>query len=109
MWVGAGLSFEAGIKTGNDICDDIKKQLSERENTSEPYTWALDNLDWDDLSRRYSKCISRLGNARVRIDYFRQIVRGIQPSFSHHAVALLMRRGWVASDCLTTNFDKLLE
>ena len=76
---------------------------------TDPDAWAKTNLDWDDVRRRYATCVSKLGKPRQRIDYVREIVRGRQPSFSHHAIALLMRHRYIATNCLTTNFDKLLE
>jgi O-acetyl-ADP-ribose deacetylase (regulator of RNase III)/NAD-dependent SIR2 family protein deacetylase len=108
-WIGAGLSLEAGVKAGRDICEEIKSQLVATAGAEDPDAWARDNLDWDDPTRRYGKCLSKMGNAAYRIRYFRDIIRGIEPSFSHHAVALLMQRGYFRRSCLTTNFDKLLE
>ena len=89
--------------------EEIKTRLAVAARASDPDACARENFDWDDPSRRYSKCVSKLGNAAVRIQYFRQIVHGAQPSFSHHAVALLMQHGCIKPTCLTTNFDKLLE
>jgi O-acetyl-ADP-ribose deacetylase (regulator of RNase III)/NAD-dependent SIR2 family protein deacetylase len=109
VWIGAGLSLEAGIKASREICDEIKTRLAKDAGVSDTDTWARENLDWDDLNRRYYKCISRLGNRTVRIQYFRRIIRDVQPSFSHHAIALLMQRNYIRPTCLTTNFDKLLE
>jgi O-acetyl-ADP-ribose deacetylase (regulator of RNase III)/NAD-dependent SIR2 family protein deacetylase len=109
VWIGAGLSLEAGVKDSRQICEEIKTRLAKSAGTSDPDAWARENLDWDDPNRRYYKCISKFGNRDFRIQYFRQIVRDIQPSFSHHAIAMLMRRGYIKHTCLTTNFDKLLE
>jgi O-acetyl-ADP-ribose deacetylase (regulator of RNase III) len=108
-WIGAGLSLEAGIKAGADICSDIKTRLAEAAKASDPDSWAREHLDWDDPGRRYGRCLSALGNPAARIKYFRRIIRDVQPSFSHHAITLLMRRGRIRKSCLTTNFDKLLE
>src|SRR5262249_7753552 len=108
-WIGAGLSLEAGIKASREICDDIKKDLAAVAGATDPDAWAQEHLDWDDPSRRYSTCVRKLGTPADRIDYFRRIIRGAQPSFSHHAVALLMQHGHIRRSCLTTNFDKLTE
>ena len=108
-WIGAGVSLEAGVKAGGDICTEIKAHLAGAAKAADTDAWARANLDWDDPSRRYSKCISRLGNAAIRIQYFRQLIRNAEPSFSHHAIAMLMARGYLQRTCLTTNFDKLLE
>ena len=49
------------------------------------------------------------GNAAERVEYFRAMLKDKSPSFSHHAVALLIRHRYLKSTCLTTNFDKLIE
>jgi O-acetyl-ADP-ribose deacetylase (regulator of RNase III) len=108
-WIGAGLSLEAGIKAGNDVCEEIKSRLAGAAKAGDPDAWAREHLDWDDPSRRYAKCLTLLGTPADRINYFRHIIRGVQPSFSHHAIALLMQRGRLKRSCLTTNFDKLME
>jgi O-acetyl-ADP-ribose deacetylase (regulator of RNase III) len=43
------------------------------------------------------------------VDYFRQIVARRTPSFGHYATALLIQQNILASKCITTNFDKLIE
>jgi O-acetyl-ADP-ribose deacetylase len=43
------------------------------------------------------------------VNYFRNILRNKRPSFSHHALTLLMAHDKLHGTALTTNFDKLLE
>jgi O-acetyl-ADP-ribose deacetylase (regulator of RNase III) len=107
-FVGAGASAEAGVPTSRQICDDILDQLK----TADPardVDALLNELKWSDSRRRYSACLSKYGNDAQRVEYFRRLLRGRRPAFSHHATALLMRSGVLKRTCLTTNFDKLIE
>jgi hypothetical protein len=107
-WVGAGLSRDAGIMVGSEICDKIRDYLSAAAGQDRE-TWEQD-IDWNDPTRRYGNCVNKIGAPAVRLDYFRNhIIQGAKPSFNHHAIALLMQRGYLRRSCLTTNFDKLIE
>jgi O-acetyl-ADP-ribose deacetylase (regulator of RNase III) len=108
-WIGAGISLEAGVKASDGICEEIRKRLASKETPPDLDAWAKQELDWEDRYRRYTNCLSKYGNAAARIRFFREIIRDVQPSFSHHAIALLMKSRRIRSTCLTTNFDKLLE
>ena len=115
FYLGAGASAEAGVKTTEAICEIIHDDLLRADgvdpsDSDAAERWANENLDWADTSRRYVTCIRRAyPNEARRVGYFRHLLLGTRPSFSHHAVALLVSRGYVAPTCLTTNFDHLLE
>ncbi len=115
LWLGAGASVEAGVKTADEVCWEIREALVAmdpvlREADAEAVeAWAREKLDWDDPHRRYRTCIHSYKTAPARVDYFRQMLRGVQPSFAHHAAALLMTHNYLRPTCLTTNFDHLLE
>ena len=108
-WIGAGASVEAKIKTGRQICDELRKEMASYAHPKDEDAWAEEQLNWSDLKRRYSTCLKRYGSAEQRVRYFRQLIKGLPPAFSHHALALLMQSGVLARTCLTTNFDKLIE
>jgi O-acetyl-ADP-ribose deacetylase (regulator of RNase III)/NAD-dependent SIR2 family protein deacetylase len=108
-WIGAGASVEARIKTGRQICDELRKEMAAYAKPDDEIAWARSELSWDDPNRRYSTCLSKYGPAAKRVMYFRQLIQGLQPAFSHHATALLMEAGFLKKTCLTTNFDKLIE
>ena len=114
-YLGAGVSAEAGVKTAVEICDEIYSQLidSELMNSSdeEQARQRVElTLDWKEISRRYVMCMHKgFANKYSRVEYFRKLLQTIRPSFSHHAVALLMGGGYFKSTCLSTNFDKLIE
>jgi O-acetyl-ADP-ribose deacetylase (regulator of RNase III) len=109
-WVGAGASIEAGVSTAQEICKEIRAEIVRFENPIKEDEWANEELEWDDLRRRYSACLLRYARTPVqRLQYFRRLIQGVQPSFSHHALCLLMSAEVVQGTCLTTNFDKLIE
>lgn len=113
-YLGAGASVEAGVMTAQGICEAIRKELLDHspfEDQNEKERWVDEILvDWNDPSQRYVTCIRKgYRTPAARVEYFRQILKNIRPSFCHHAVALLMRGNCFKTTCLTTNFDKLLE
>ena len=109
-WLGAGPSREAGIKTGGEICTQLREEMVSSVRPTDADAWAAAELNWDDQKRRYSAVLQQARPTRaLRVQYFRELVRGLQPSFSHHVVSLLMSSGIIKRTCLTTNFDKLLE
>ena len=61
--------------------------------------------DLVELSEKYHVPISVASGGTLA----RKIVVEKPPSFSHHALALLMRNRYMKSTCITTNFDKLIE
>jgi len=113
-YLGAGASVEAGVKMASQICNDIYNELLTTRVLavdSEEQIQALNKLlKWKDQSLRYVTCIKeRYPDPSLRVDYFRNLLRSIGPSFAHHAIALLMKHRYFKNTCLTTNFDKLLE
>lgn len=114
-YLGAGASAEAGVPTAGQICKEIRDQLLAYElpapkNQSAVTRWENERLKWNDPAQRYTTCIHEGYKAKAaRVEFFRRKLQEIRPSFSHHAVAMLMARGLFKSTCITTNFDKLLE
>jgi O-acetyl-ADP-ribose deacetylase (regulator of RNase III) len=109
-WLGAGVSVEAGVKTGREICEEIRSILVKAAAPKDEERWARDELSWDDTRRRYSACLlAHAPTPATRVGYFRRLIQGISPSFAHHATALLMDADVLKRTCLTTNFDKLIE
>lgn len=116
-YLGAGGSVEAGVKSAQEISEEIREDLkryspvrgSEGEEAIEE--WVNKKLRWDESpEERYATAV-KVGypNQDLRVQYFRRILKNVYPSFTHHAVALLMRNQYLMNTCLTTNFDKLLE
>jgi O-acetyl-ADP-ribose deacetylase (regulator of RNase III) len=109
VWMGAGISREAGIKTAGEICNALRQDLAKSAKPKNQDVWATRELNWDDPRRRYSTCLKKYGAAAARVKYFRGLIQGLSPVFGHHAATLLMQAGFLSKTCLTTNFDKLIE
>jgi O-acetyl-ADP-ribose deacetylase (regulator of RNase III) len=115
VYAGAGVSAEARVTTAWGICEEIRDWLRQIHlpNSATPEEvgfWENSFLSWNDLANRYAVCIKqRYSTPAARVAYFRSKLEGKRPSFSHHAIALLMARGHLKATCITTNFDKLLE
>ena len=111
-YLGSGASVEANVSTASQICSDIRSRLAAHDEISENEldAWAAKRLNWNDSARRYVTCIRTAYQTEAdRIAFFRAMLRGKLPSFSHHAVAMLMARKYLKPTCITTNFDKLVE
>ena len=115
FYIGAGASAEAGVPAADAICQKARADLLaaagiDPEAREARERWANEFLSWGDTTRRYVTCIREwLPNEATRVEHFRRLLADTGPSFCHHAVALLMSRGYLQSTCLTTNFDHLLE
>jgi len=117
MWLGAGLSAEAGVLTAAQISRTVRESLERslpdeiRMDASKLGRWADEELRWSDPARRYTQALDRAyPSEALRLAWFRQMLdRYARPAFCHHAVALLMKSGRAARTALTTNFDHLLE
>jgi O-acetyl-ADP-ribose deacetylase len=108
-FIGAGVSKEAGVPLATDICDHIRQQLQRAHQELLDDEWARQHLNWDDMGRRYGKCLELYGTSEDRVNYFRRLLQNRRPAFAHHALALLMANDKLSRNAMTTNFDKLLE
>jgi O-acetyl-ADP-ribose deacetylase (regulator of RNase III) len=123
IFLGAGTSIEAGVPTADMICQNIAEEIITDENQkrkfhsrklleseNEKKQWLNKTVNWDDEENRYSSCIKYwYSQQTARVDFFRDLLRWKNPSFTQYATALLMHNGYLARTCITTNFDKLLE
>ena len=114
-YFGAGASTEAGVPTATQICYEIRRDLRRAEglplhsDEKQSDQWDIDRLDWHKPTCYMTSMRQAFGNAAERVEYFRAMLKDKSPSFSHHALALLIRNRYFKSTCLTTNFDKLIE
>ena len=116
VWLGAGVSADAGIQTAPAICQRIRDELLKNQSSVDPKDakavadWADRMLDWNDPQRRYTTCIRKAHpNPATRISYFRGLLRESRPAFCHYATALLIGSDLIDRTCITTNFDHLIE
>ncbi len=108
-YVGAGASAEAGVKSAWEICEEIRETLVPDSLAEQEKQLRLQDLQWHDDSYRYATCVKKYGNPAARVEYFRRLLHGVQPSFCHHAIAILVANGAFKRTIVTTNFDKLVE
>lgn len=114
-YVGAGVSVEAGVKSADAIAKEIHERLLGEIDMSLPNRDAAiaemeKAIRWNDPSMRYPACIkAEYPDPAMRVAFFRSMLAGVAPSFSHHALALLMQSGYLGRTVVTSNFDKLLE
>jgi O-acetyl-ADP-ribose deacetylase (regulator of RNase III)/NAD-dependent SIR2 family protein deacetylase len=119
-WLGAGASCEAGIPPAQRLAQEIEDgliSLHVQENqgkaplTDDERAALLKRLcPCTDRDHRYSETMKRgYPGLRERVEFFRNLTQGAQPSFVHYATAQLVRDGFLAKTCITTNFDKLIE
>lgn len=118
-WVGAGVSVEAGVLSSLGVCERLSIELWEIQHgckfDDKLHRAALkqfreEKFQWDKNYDLYATVLREAhATPAARNAFFREIAHRREPSFAHFALAILMRAGILAPECLTTNFDKLLE
>jgi hypothetical protein len=109
LLIGSGVSRSAGILTGFEIRQDLIRKLmglSDSRSKASPDAW---------YRRRYREPPS-YGNVikrcavypGVRPDLLESYFEGRTPREAHHAIARLVKQGYVKV-IITTNFDRLIE
>ena len=94
--VGSGISKSAGIPTGPEIVDILKKEFHLDPNKN--YTY----------SEAFEAALPGPENRGRRRAFIEDLCAGKKPQFEHHALIHLMQKG-IISAIVTTNFDHLLE
>lgn len=118
LLIGSGLSRAADIPTGWEITLDLTRRLAAAEGVLDRGDWAAWHLERFGEPPSYSTLLDRLAATPAER---RAIVHGYieptaedmetgakRPTRAHHAIARLVRDGYVRV-LITTNFDRLLE
>lgn len=118
LLLGSGLSRSAQIPTGWEITLDLTRRLAAAEGVLEQQDWAAWHVERFDEPPNYSRLLDRLAATPAER---RAIIHGYieptdddletgarRPTRAHHAIARLVRDGFVRV-LITTNFDRLLE
>ncbi|MFJ4680491.1 SIR2 family protein [Kitasatospora sp. NPDC088783] len=117
LLLGSGISSAAGIRTGWGIMQDLaRKVASLLEQSDEQVAFAEETPDlwWREHFSQsgeltYSNLLGELGPAPgARQKLLQEYFAGRTPTRAHHAIAELVRDGFIRV-ILTTNFDPLLE
>jgi hypothetical protein len=118
LLLGSGVSRAAGIPTGWEVVLDLVEKVAEllgEETSGDPVKWYTDRYQ---IEPEYSSLLAELAarpaeRQRLLRSYFEPTEeeqdQGLKvPTVAHHAVARLVRDGYVRV-VVTTNFDRLLE
>lgn len=127
VWLfGAGSSVSAGVPSAYDLTWDFKRRIYCAEqayplhlfnNLTDPgireqiqnYFDAQENCPPFDSSEEYSYYFERaFSSARDRSDYIAKQTSGMQLTYGHKVIGILMKRGYL-NLIFTTNFDKAFE
>lgn len=118
LLVGSGLSRAAEIPTGWEITIDLVRRVAAAQGVEDQPDWAAWYKEKTGKEPNYSELVGELGLSR---DERRSILHSYiepddedreegrkLPTKAHHAVASLVREGYIKV-IVTTNFDRLLE
>jgi len=116
IFVGAGFSKDAGVKSGWDILIETLKPLYIRENNlsalpedyySKIENWYLNHKEYRKLG--YSDILELMYKGNIeRREYLRQFFEKAHPGEAHHQLAKMVANNFVRF-IFTTNFDDLIE
>ncbi|WP_200276774.1 SIR2 family protein [Rhodovulum adriaticum] len=118
LLVGSGLSRAADIPTGWEITLDLVRRVAAAQGVEDQDDWQAWYQETTDKDPSYSELVGELGLSR---DERRSILHSYiepddddreegrkLPTRAHHAIARLVREGYIRV-IITTNFDRLLE
>jgi len=107
-YLGAGVSIDAGVMTGAEISEEIRRRIQQTKGLTD--LQVKRELEWKKIATRYLTCVRKgLQTEAERVEFFREMTNGKGPCYSHFAIAQMMARNYLGPVSLTTNFDKLLE
>ncbi|MED3816139.1 hypothetical protein P4573_28490 [Priestia megaterium] len=118
VFLGAGVSYSAGIKTGWGIVEDLCIKLKALSKNQEP----ISGIEWYEsefgTEPKYDELLGKLGKSPTERNTFlenyfipteEEANDGIKtPTPAHRAIAKLVKKGYIRV-ILTTNFDQLME
>jgi hypothetical protein len=118
LLLGSGLSRAAGIQTGWEITLDLIRRVALAQGLGEQTDWAQWYRQTTGQEPNYSSLLEELaGSPHERRAILNRYIEPTEvdreqgrkiPTAAHHAIAELVRRGYVRV-IITTNFDRLTE
>lgn len=112
LFLGSGVSLDAGIPTGSQLLHETKKtlylmdkEIKNVENKNDFKKWIKEN-EIDDIE--YSDLLEMFPSEEDRRSFLEPFFSGKQPTESHKIIAKMVEDGFVKV-IITTNFDRLLE
>jgi hypothetical protein len=118
LLVGSGLSRSAGIPTGWEITLDLVRRVAAAQDVEDQPDWAAWYRTKTGKEPNYSELVDELGaspeerrsilHSYIEPDVSNPEEGGKRPTKAHHAIARLVRDGFIRV-IVTTNFDRLIE
>jgi NAD-dependent SIR2 family protein deacetylase len=112
IFLGSGISSEAGIPTGSKLLDLTKeklyimnKSLLKIQNQDDYQKW-IDQKEIKDMT--YSDLLGMFNSEEDRRIFLEQFFVNAKPTESHRNIAAMVKNGLVKV-IITTNFDRLME
>jgi tetratricopeptide (TPR) repeat protein len=113
LFLGAGASFQAGIKTAGQMMSEfrekiLKRDCSEINEKSKQEQWLNKNVLSKGKGNEYSKLFEAFERTqRGRQSYISKLIKDKKPTFGYAMLASIIARGFI-NTILTTNFDDLM-
>ncbi|WP_275230761.1 SIR2 family protein [Novosphingobium album (ex Liu et al. 2023)] len=118
LLLGSGVSRAAEIPTGWEVTLDLVRRMAAVEGVTDRVDWAAWHLERFGTDPGYSQLLDALSvtpteRRSVLHHYIEPTAEDLDagrrvPTRAHHAIARLVRDGWIRV-IVTTNFDRLLE
>lgn len=112
LFIGAGVSKDAGIPSGWDILIDTLKKIRKQEEPTQDYSnEAMEKYYKEKYEEKYSysEIISSLfPSTEEQREYLKDRFKGISYGEAHEIIAEMVKKGLIKY-IITTNFDSLLE
>ena len=113
VFLGAGASFQAKIKTAGQMMSEFREKILRREcpgiiDKKAQEKWLADNVFSKGDGNDYSKLLERFERTpRGRQTYISKLIKDKQPTFGYSMLASMVARGFI-NTVITTNFDDLM-
>lgn len=112
FFLGAGASFQSGIKLAGQMMNDFRRRIFEREcfhlETDEEKDDWIKAQDWFCVGEKEYSCLfERYDDDKIaRQKYMEAVIKKGEPSFGYLMMAYLLTNNY-ANTIITTNFDDL--
>lgn len=113
VFLGAGTSFQAGIKTAGQMMAEFREKILKRDcpeilDEKKQEQWLKKNVFNKSHGNEYSKLFEAFERTQKgRQNYISKLIKNKKPTFGYAMLASLIARGFI-NTVLTTNFDDLM-
>ncbi len=108
LLLGAGASWNSGIRTANEMIGEWRRQLYEHSRVRVKYSTWLKKQSWYDSDDEYAKLFEHIYDLpSQRRDYIERCVDNAHPTWGYVYLASLLEKE-IFNTVFTTNFDDLI-